>query len=167
MGAALRCDSYTNLPSIRTGQRVALRKMLEQNYTRMDFAQKLQEIIDRYNSGGSSNENYFDELIKFTQGLKEEDERHIREGLTEAELEVYDTLKKEKLTKAEEQAVKLAAKHLITRLLDKHPKVLVQILSTMGGYSNMVSRKESFLHIMMELLDGLIPRSTSIYRMQA
>ncbi|MGY8870739.1 MAG: hypothetical protein ACKVJE_09890 [Pseudomonadales bacterium] len=27
---------------------------------------------------------------------------------------------------AEEQKVKLAAKHLITRLLDEHPKVLVQ-----------------------------------------
>jgi type I restriction enzyme, R subunit len=46
--------------------------------------------------------------------------------LTEDELELYDTLKKQKLTKAEEQKVKLAAKHLITRLLDEHPKVLVQ-----------------------------------------
>ena len=31
-----------------------LQKMLEQNHTRVDFAQKLQEIIDAYNSGGSS-----------------------------------------------------------------------------------------------------------------
>lgn len=103
-----------------------LRKMLEQNHTRVDFAQKLQEIIEDYNSGGSSNENYFDELVRFSKSMKEEDERHVREGLTEDELELFDTLKKEKLTKDEEKAVKLAAKHLIKRLLEGHPKVLVQ-----------------------------------------
>ena len=47
-------------------------------------------------------------------------------GLTEDELELFDTLKKENMTKAEEQQIKLAAKHLITRLLQEHPKVLVQ-----------------------------------------
>ncbi len=103
-----------------------LRQMLEQNHTRIDFAQKMQDIVDKYNTGGSSNENYFDELMTFTQNLKDEDERHVREGLTADELELYDMLKKEKLTKAEEQDVKLAAKHLITRLLEAHPKVLIQ-----------------------------------------
>jgi type I restriction enzyme R subunit len=103
-----------------------LRKMLEQNHTRIDFAQKLQEIVNAYNSGGSSTENYFEDLMKFAEGMKEEDARHVREGLTEEELELYDTLRKDKLTKDEEQKVKLAAKHLITRLLDEHPKVLVQ-----------------------------------------
>jgi len=103
-----------------------LRQMLEQNHTRIDFAQKMQDIVDKYNAGGSSNENYFDDLLKFTQRMKDEDERHVREGLSEDELELYDMLKKDTLTKAEEQEVKLAAKHLITRLLEEHPKVLVQ-----------------------------------------
>ena len=103
-----------------------LQKMMEQNHTRVDFAQKLQEIIDEYNAGGSSTENYFEDLMKFAEEMKGEDERHVREGLTEDELELYDTLRKDKLTKAEEQKVKLAAKHLITRLLEEHPKVLVQ-----------------------------------------
>ena len=61
-----------------------------------------------------------------TESLKEEDERHVCEGLSEDELELYDMLRKDKLTKAEEQKVKLAAKHLITRLLEAHPRVLVQ-----------------------------------------
>jgi type I restriction enzyme R subunit len=103
-----------------------LRRMMEQNHTRTDFAEKLQQIVEQYNAGGSSTENYFDDLMKFAENMKEEDERHIREGLTEDELELFDLLKKEKLTKAEEQKVKLAAKHLILRLLDGHPKVLVQ-----------------------------------------
>jgi type I restriction enzyme R subunit len=103
-----------------------LRQMMEQNHTRVDFAQKLQEIIDHYNAGGSSTENYFEDLMKFAEGMKAEDERHIREGLTEDELELYDTLRKDKLTKEEEQTVKLAAKHLLVRLLEEHPNVLVQ-----------------------------------------
>lgn len=103
-----------------------LKIMMENNHTRTDFAQKLQEIIDQYNSGGSSNENYFEELIKFTRSMRAEDERHVREGLTEEELELFDMLKKDNLTNGEKQKVKLAAKQIIIRLLDEHPKVLVQ-----------------------------------------
>jgi len=103
-----------------------LEQMINQNYTRVDFAQRLQEIIDRYNAGSSSQENYLDEIVRLAQAMKEEDERHIRLGLTEDELELFDTIKKDSMTAAEEQRVKNAAKHLITRLLDEHPKVFVQ-----------------------------------------
>ncbi len=58
--------------------------------------------------------------------MKEEDERHVREGLSEDELELFDMLKKEKMTEAETQKAKLAAKSLLHRLLEEHPKVLVQ-----------------------------------------
>jgi type I restriction enzyme R subunit len=103
-----------------------IEQMIARNTTRADFAQKLQEIIDRYNTGGSSTENYFDELVKFTESLKDEDERAAREGLTEDELEIFDILKKEKMTKDEIQKVKLAAKSLLQRLTKGRPKVLVE-----------------------------------------
>ena len=79
-----------------------------------------------YNAGSSSADNYFDELMKFTKDLKEESERHIREGLTEDELELFDLLKKDKMTKEETQKVRLAAKSLLHRLREESPKVLVQ-----------------------------------------
>jgi type I restriction enzyme R subunit len=103
-----------------------LEQMLKQNATRTDFAQRLQGIIDAYNAGSSSADNYFDELMKFTKDLKEESERHIREGLTEDELELFDLLKKDRMTKGETQKVQLAAKSLLHRLLEESPKVLVQ-----------------------------------------
>jgi len=103
-----------------------LEQMLKQNRTRADFAQRLQEIIDQYNAGGTSNESYFEELLKFTKELKAEDERHTREGLTEDELELFDLLKKDKMTKEETQKVKLAAKALLHRLREEAPPVLVQ-----------------------------------------
>lgn len=101
-------------------------KMINVNSTRRDFAQKLQDIIEAYNSGTSTNENYFSDLIDFAEKLKVEDERHIKEGLTEDELELYDMLLQEKMTKEEEKKVKLAAKKLLHRFLEESPKVLVQ-----------------------------------------
>lgn len=120
--------SYKNIEiaDLRAFVERKLELMLQQNTTRTDFAQRLQQIIDNYNAGGSSNENYYEELMKYTQEMKEEDERAAREGLTEDELELFDLLKKDKMTKAEEQKVKLAAKTLLHRLLEEQPKVLVQ-----------------------------------------
>ncbi|MPZ47450.1 MAG: DUF3387 domain-containing protein, partial [Betaproteobacteria bacterium] len=103
-----------------------LAQMLAQNVTRSDFAQRLQAVIDAYNSGAASTENYFDELVKFTQALQDEAERHIREGLTEDELELFDLLKKDSMTQEETQRVKLAARQLLKRLVEEHPKLLVQ-----------------------------------------
>lgn len=120
--------SYKNIEiaDLRAFLENKLQLMLEQNLTRIDFAQRLQQIIDTYNAGGSSNENYFEELLKFTKKLKEEDERAAKEGLSDDELELFDLLKKDKMTKAEELKVKLAAKALLHRLVKEQPKVLVQ-----------------------------------------
>lgn len=103
-----------------------LELMLQQNATGTDFAQRLQQIIDAYNSGGSSTENYYEDLMKFTEDLRAEDERHIREGLTKDELEIFDLLKKDKMTQEETLRVRLAAKSLLHRLLEEQPRVLVQ-----------------------------------------
>jgi type I restriction enzyme R subunit len=103
-----------------------LDQMLKQNATRTDFATRLQGIIDAYNAGSSSADNYFDELMKFAKDMKAESERHIRENLTEDELELFDLLKKDQMTKAETEKVRLAAKSLLHRLREESPKVLVQ-----------------------------------------
>ncbi|MFA5192654.1 MAG: type I restriction enzyme endonuclease domain-containing protein, partial [Verrucomicrobiia bacterium] len=103
-----------------------LEQMLKENATRTDFATRLQGIIDRYNAGSSSADNYFEELLKFAKDLKAESERRIREGLTEDELEMFDLLKKDRMSKDETQKVRLAAKSLLRRLREETPKVLVQ-----------------------------------------
>jgi len=103
-----------------------LEDMLKENFTRTNFAERLQEIIDKYNAGGMTTENYFDELVNYAESLKEEDERHAKEGLSKDELELYDVLKKDKMTKAEEIKVKNAAQHLLQRLIQGKPKVLIQ-----------------------------------------
>ena len=100
--------------------------MLGRNGTRADFVRRYQSIIDQYNLGAAATENYFDDLMNFNRDLYEEDERHIREGLSEDELELFDLLKREELTGAETRKFKLAAKTLLKRLVEEQPKVLVQ-----------------------------------------
>jgi type I restriction enzyme R subunit len=124
-----------------------LELMLKENATRANFAQRLQAIIDAYNAGSSSADNYFEELVKFTKDLKTESERHIREGLTEDELELFDILKKEKMTKEETQKVKLAAKSLLHRLREEAPPVLIQDwYKDSGSKGRVKSAVEEVLH---------------------
>jgi type I restriction enzyme R subunit len=117
---------HIEIADLRSFLESKIEQMLQRNTTRTDFAQRFQAIVDQYNAGGSSTENYYEALIDFTENLKKEDERHIREGLTEEELELFDLLKQETMTIAETQQVKLAARSLLSRLLAQQPKVLVQ-----------------------------------------
>ena len=51
----------------------------------------------------------------------------MKNGKLKRNLEIYDLLKKDSMTRAAKQKVKLAAKSLLQRLLKEHPKVLVQV----------------------------------------
>jgi type I restriction enzyme R subunit len=123
-----KCTPHKNIEiaDLRAFIQKKIEQMLQQNASRTDFATRLQGIIDRYNSGSSSADNYFNELVTFTKGLQAESERHILEGLTEEELELFDLIKKDKMTKEETQRVRLAAKSLLHRLREETPKVLIQ-----------------------------------------
>jgi type I restriction enzyme R subunit len=130
-----------------------LQQMMARNITRVSFAQKLQEIIDRYNTGNSNNENYFDDLMDFVKKMKDEEERAAREGLSETELEIFDLLKKENLTKAEEQKVKLAAKSLLHKLQEERPTVLIT-----DWYKDTQTRMQ-VLSAIKSVLDKTLPES--------
>ena len=57
--------------------------------------------------------------------LRAEEERHIKEDLSEEELELFDLLHKDKLTQAEEKRVKLAAKELYAALTAKKNQLFI------------------------------------------
>lgn len=104
----------------------ALQDMISRNCTRMRFSQRFKAIIDRYNAGGSESEDYYEQLVKLLEELQKEQERPNAEGLTEEELEVYDLLVRgKKLSQAEEQKVKLAAKNLFKKLSSEKAELLV------------------------------------------
>ncbi len=114
------------IEDLKTFLEKALQDMINRNCTRMRFSQRFKAIIDRYNAGGSENEDYYEQLVKLLEEMQKEQERPSTEGLTEEELEVYDLLLRgKKLTQAEEQKVKLAAKNLFKKLTKEKTELLV------------------------------------------
>ena len=57
--------------------------------------------------------------------MQDKEVRHIKENLSEEELEIFDLLYKDKLTKEEEKKVKLAAKNLYNSLVQNRKKLFV------------------------------------------
>lgn len=104
----------------------ALEQMINKNVERVKFSERFKGIVDRYNSGSSENEDYYDQLLQLVEDLKKESTRANFEGLTEEELELFDLLiKDKKLTKAEEQSVKLAAKSIYSKLTEEKSDLFV------------------------------------------
>ncbi len=92
--------------------------MIRLNKSRMDYLAKLQEMIDEYNAGSINVETFFKRLVEFSRSLQEEEQRAIKENLSEEELAVFDLLTRPdmKLTKKQEQEVKKVAKELLETL---------------------------------------------------
>lgn len=95
-----------------------IERMARINPMRIDFAAKLQEIIDRFNAGVLNIEELFEELKTLSRDLTDEEARHVREGLSEEELAVFDLLTKPDptLSKSEEAQVKQVVREMLARL---------------------------------------------------
>lgn len=103
-----------------------LRQLINKNCTRIAFSERYKNIIDRYNAGGSENEDYYERLLQLIEDLKREQNRATEMDLEEEELEIFDLLVKDrKLTQKEEQKVKLAAKNLYKKLSEEKNNVMV------------------------------------------
>jgi type I restriction enzyme R subunit len=104
----------------------ALKRMIDQNRTRIRFAERYKRIIDQYNAGATDNEICYEELVKLLKEMTDEESRKSKENLSEEELEIFDLLCQDKsLSKADVQKVKLAAKNLYHKLVDKKEDLLV------------------------------------------
>jgi type I restriction enzyme, R subunit len=111
---------------LRELMEIKLKQMLAQNKTRGSFLARFEKVIEDYNSGSLSIEQAYEELVKQAEDLSVEQERAVKNEMTEAEQELFDLLKKEKLTKEEEKSVKLAASDLLKILFDAKNKILIQ-----------------------------------------
>ena len=92
-----------------------LEYMVATNPTRVDFMERFQKLIEKYNAGSMNIEAFFRELMAFTQALQEEERRTIREGLSEEELALFDILTKPEpdLSDKEKAEVKKVCKSLL------------------------------------------------------
>jgi len=97
-----------------------LKKMLAMNPARIELAEKLQKLIDDYNLGAKTVEEFFDLLVDFANDLNEEEKRGVREKLDEEHLAVFDLLFKDGLNEKEKKQIKKIAKDIISKLKEEN-----------------------------------------------
>ncbi|MEZ8408616.1 type I restriction endonuclease subunit R [Vibrio splendidus] len=94
-----------------------LQPMMLKNKSRQDLQQKFQELIDEYNLGAYTAEEFFQRLSGFLHDLDHEEKRTVREGLSEEELAVFDLMTQElPLNEKERNEVKRIAKDLVDNM---------------------------------------------------
>ena len=108
----------TDLEVLKAAIRAQLEKLIGLNKTRADFAEKFEELIESYNAGSRNIEELFEELLKLSRNLSEEQQRHVRENMTEEELVIFDILTRPapELSADERTEVKRVARELLNRL---------------------------------------------------
>ena len=94
---------------------------VRKNPTRGDLAERFRRLIDEYNAGTHNLEEFLRRLKAINDELTDEEQRAVREGVTEEELAVFDLLTKPEpdLTRVQAVQVKNAAKKLLAHVADK------------------------------------------------
>ena len=91
--------------------------MVERNSSRQDLQDRFQQLIEQYNLGAYSAEQFFEELKQFIGELEQEEQRTLREGLSEEELAIFDLLCSEvTLSEKERNEIKRIAHDLLEKL---------------------------------------------------
>ncbi|MBX7244145.1 MAG: type I restriction endonuclease subunit R [Candidatus Sumerlaeaceae bacterium] len=108
----------TDIEVLKAAVRAQLEKMIRLNRTRANFAEKFEELIESYNNGSRNIEELFQELVTISRELSIEQQRHVRENMTEEELVIFDILTRPapELSSEERAEVKKVASELLARL---------------------------------------------------
>lgn len=130
-----------------------LQILLDANVERVPFAERFQHIIDEYNAGALSSQQTLDELLRFVKQMSEEEKRAAKENLSEEQLEIFDILKKEKMTKDETIKVKAAAVDLLKALHENR-----SVLFPVDWYKD-TQLKLRFLGFIGKQLNQTLPES--------
>jgi type I restriction enzyme, R subunit len=108
----------TEIEALKAAIRARLDRLVSLNRTRTDFSEKFEELIESYNAGSRNIEQLFEELLNLSKSLDKEQERHVREHLSEEELVIFDILMRPapELSAEERGEVKKVAMDLLGRL---------------------------------------------------
>lgn len=121
-----------------------------------DFYKKYQEIINDYTQeqNRATIEKTFEELMKLSHELTEEEKRYIREGFeNDEQLSMYDVLMKDNLSKEDIKKLKVVAKELLE-------KIKIQ-LATMDHPFDKQETRASIIITIQDILWKELPESYS------
>lgn len=129
-------------------------QMLATNPSRINFYEKYQEIIQNYNSEQNrvTIEKTFEELMKLSNELTEEEKRYIREGFeNDEQLSMFDLLIKDDLSKEDINKLKKVAKDLLEKIK--------QLLATMDHPFDKRETKAAIIITIRNLLWNELPEN--------
>ncbi|UPG68379.1 type I restriction endonuclease subunit R [Gordonia hongkongensis] len=91
------------------------------NPTRYELVERIEQLIAEYNAGSVNIDEYLRRLIELSKTLTAEEDRAVREGMTEEELAIFDLLTKPDpvLTTEERERVQASAKTVLEHLHEK------------------------------------------------
>jgi type I restriction enzyme, R subunit len=116
-----RGHKRTATEKLRGSVQRRLRRMVQENRTRLNYMEAFQQMLDAYNNGAVNVSVMFERLLQFVEDLNAEEQRAVQENLSEEELAIFDLLTKPApdLTAKEREQVKAAAKDLLATLNDE------------------------------------------------
>jgi type I restriction enzyme R subunit len=147
----------TDLEVLKAAIQAQMEKLVRLNSSRTDFTKRFATLIESYNAGSRNIEELFEELVKLSKALSEEQKRHVRENMTEEELAIFDILTRPapELTHEERDCVKKVARSLLGRLRQ---------LLVLNWRQKAAARSRLRLAIEEELDNGLPRAITHMYR---
>ncbi len=93
-----------------------INEMVRKNKKRAHFMERLLSLLKEYNSGAHDIDKVFEDLVSLAKDLSKEEQRAVKENLSEEELSIFDMLIKENLNPDETEKVKKVARELLSKL---------------------------------------------------
>ena len=108
----------TELEELKALIAAQLARLVQLNPTRTNYLDKFETLIASYNAGSRSVEEVYKQLLQLSQQLSQEQQRHIRENLSEEELAMFDILLQSApdLSDSDRAKVKQSARELVERI---------------------------------------------------
>ena len=131
-----------------------IKQMLQCNPLRMDYYDRYQSIIKEYNDekDRAEIERIFEQLMKLSQDLTQEEKRYVREGFSsDEELSMFDLLFKENLSKQEIAELKKVAVNLLAKVKAK--------ISELDHWSDKPETKAMISNLIRDTLYWDLPES--------
>jgi type I restriction enzyme R subunit len=94
-------------------------EMMKQNKKRARFMERLVALLQEYNSGAHDIDQTLESLVELAKDLSAEEQRAVKENMTEEELAIFDLLLKDSLNPAEVDEVKKTAHELLLALKER------------------------------------------------
>ncbi len=91
-------------------------EMVKKNKKRTKFMERLVSLLQEYNSGAHDIDQLFNDLVELAKDLSAEEQRAVKENLSEEELAVFDLLVKENLNPEEVVTIKGTSHELLASL---------------------------------------------------